>query len=294
MEADWDLEEAYKTLRKKGVAAASKKASRHAAEGLIGIAQKPGIAALVEVNSETDFASRTEHFRNLVTTVASAALTAEASEDGSIDSRTLCASTSASGTSVNDVLSECAGSVRENIQLRRAHRLVCPSGVIASYLHASSSPGLGKMGALVALIDKQGSLEGTAAEKAHELGSKLAMHIVAARPLSLDRHSLPSEALEAEKAVQLEQAQKSGKPANIVERMVAGRMHKFYEDSCLLDQKYVLDETRKISQVVADTGKAMGADLHIQSFVRFQCGEGLEKEQSNFANDVSQALQRTA
>ncbi|KAK9915866.1 hypothetical protein WJX75_005427 [Coccomyxa subellipsoidea] len=248
VEAEWDLEGAYKTLRKKGVAAASKKASRHAAEGLIGIAHEPGIAALVEVNSETDFATKTEQFRNMVSTVASAALTAEASETGSIDSRTLSASSSASGTSVSDAVSECAGSVRENIQMRRAHRIACPSGVIASYLHASPSPGLGKMGAVVALVDKQGKLEGAAADKAHELGSKLAMHIVAARPLSLDRHSLPSEALEAEKAVLVEQARKSGKPANIIERMVAGRMHKFYEDSCLLDQKYVLDETRKIGQ----------------------------------------------
>ncbi|KAK9808957.1 hypothetical protein WJX72_007019 [[Myrmecia] bisecta] len=297
VEAQWSIDNAFQALRKKGLAAATKKASRHAAEGLVGIAKGDGAAAVVEINSETDFVARNDQFRHLVGSVAAAALRAEAAlpsgNIGELDIESLAAAPTTSGSSVGDAVSDVAGTVRENIKLRRAHRLSCPDGVIASYLHTSPAPGLGRMGALVALQDAQGPIGAEKATRVEELGTKLAMHAVAVKPLFLSRASVSKEALEAEKDVLREQAAKTGKPANIIEKMLQGRLNKYYEENCFLEQKFVMDDSKKVQAVVKELGQELDLDLQLSGFVRLQCGEGLEKSASkDFATEVAETLEQ--
>ncbi|MGE5546394.1 MAG: translation elongation factor Ts [Solirubrobacterales bacterium] len=266
-----DLEAAVDWLRKKGLAAAAKKAGRVAAEGLVGVAAEGTKGVVVEVNAETDFVARNEQFQAFVAETAKTALAKGA------DVETL-------KGAVGDKLTALIATIGENMNLRRATSLSVSDGVVASYIHSSIAPGLGKIGVLVAL-------ESTGDKaKLAELGKQIAMHVAAANPLFLDSSSVDQSALEREKAVLTEQAAASGKPANVIEKMVEGRIRKYYEEVCLLEQVFVIDQENKVSKVVENTGKAIGAPVKLTGFARFALGEGIEKEEKDFAAEVAAQL----
>jgi elongation factor Ts len=278
-ESGGDMEAAVDWLRKKGLAAAAKKAGRVAAEGLVGVATRGPAGAVVEVNCETDFVARNELFQAFVRTVAAVAV------DGGGDVEELTAAPyPGTGRSVAEELSELVGRIGENLVLRRTARLAVGAGLVASYTHNSLAPGLGKIGVLVAL-------ESAAAPDAlAALGRQLAMHVAAAGPLYRDIAAVPPAALERERAVLREQAAGSGKTAAIVERMVEGRLRKFYEESVLLEQVFVIDGESRVGKVVEAAAEAAGAPIRVAAFVRLQLGEGVEKPPSDLAADVAAQL----
>src|SRR3954453_2383444 len=267
-----DMEAAVDWLRKKGLAAAAKKAGRVAAEGLIGAATRTETGALVEVNSETDFVARNELFQALVRTVAGLAVTG----DGDVETLKE-TEYPGSGRTVGEELTELVARIGENLVLRRVARLAVERGVVASYVHNSLAPGLGKIGVLVAL-ESEASGEALAS-----LGRQLAMHVAAANPLYLDTGSVPGSALDRERDVLREQARASGKDEAIIERMVEGRLRKFYEEAVLLEQVFVVDGESRVGKVVEAAAKTAGAPIRVTGFVRFVLGEGVEKPQSDFA-----------
>jgi len=277
-ESGGDMEAAIDWLRAKGLSKAAKKAGRVAAEGLIGIGEADGKAALVEVNSETDFVARNEQFQSLVLEIAKAAL----ATDGSADA-VKAASMPGSDKNVETALTDAVATIGENMMLRRAAVLSAAPGVVASYAHASAAPGLGKIGVLVAL-QSNGDKAKLAA-----FGRQVAMHVAAANPLSVDIDGLDAETVQRERAVFAEQARESGKPANIIEKMVDGRMRKFYEESVLLKQAFVMDPDRSVEAAVADAEKDAGAAITITGFVCFRLGEGVEREEEDFAAEVAAA-----
>jgi elongation factor Ts len=278
-ESDGDMEAAIDWLRKKGLAAAAKKAGRVAAEGLVGVATRGPAGAVVEVNSETDFVARNELFQALVRTVAGLAVTGNGDLDALKETPY-----PGTGRSVAEELTELVGRIGENLVLRRVARLAVGQGLVASYMHNSLAPGLGKIGVLVAL---ESAADG---EAVATLGRQLAMHVAAANPLYLDVASVPAAALDRERAVLREQASGSGKSEAIVERMVEGRLRKFYEDFVLLDQVFVIDGESRVGKVVEAAAKAAGAPIRVAGFVRFQLGEGLDKPPSDLAADVAAQL----
>lgn len=304
-QADWDLEQAAQELRKKGLAAASKKASRHAAEGLVGIATNPTSAAIIEINSETDFVARNDQFKRLVSSAAAALLantsavaSCTASSTQEIPTSVVEATKMSDGPStLAEAVAEVAGSVRENIKLRRGYHVTVPSGscgTIGSYIHGGIAPGLGRIASLVLLQHKE-QLTGEAARQIQDLAHKLAMHVVGAVPKYLDRSQVPETALEAEKKLLTEQAAQSGKPQNIIEKMVQGRLSKFCEEVCLLEQPFIMDDKKKVQDVVqhaAETDKINGIEL--VAYLRVQVGEGLEEEEGgrkkDFAAEVAETL----
>jgi elongation factor Ts len=274
-----DMEAAVDWLRKKGLAAAAKKAGRVAAEGLIGAATRTEVGALVEVNSETDFVARNELFQSFVRTVAGLAI----SGNGGIEALKE-APYPGSGRTVAEELTELVGRISENLVLRRAARLAVERGVVASYVHNSLAPGLGKIGVLVALeSDASG-------EVLANLGRQLAMHVAAANPQYLDQASVSAAALDRERAVLREQAAGSGKSEEIVARMVEGRLRKFYEEAVLLDQIFVIDGETRVSKVVETAANEAGAPIRVAGFVRLALGEGVEKPPSDFAAEVGATL----
>ncbi|HVC52656.1 MAG TPA: translation elongation factor Ts [Stellaceae bacterium] len=274
-----DIEVAVDWLRKKGLAAAAKKAGRVAAEGLVGVATADKAGAIVEVNSETDFVARNELFQALVRAVAELAVAGA----GTLDALAA-APYPGSGRSVADEISEMVGRIGENLVLRRVERLSVGNGVVASYVHNSLAPGLGKIGVLVAL-------ESTAdRDTLSGLGRQLAMHVAAANPQYLDRAAVPAAALERERDVLRGQAETSGKSVDIVERMVEGRLRKFYEDTVLLDQVYVIDGESRVGKVVEAAAKAAGTPIGVAGFVRFALGEGIDRSVTDFAAEVEAQL----
>lgn len=278
-ESNGDIEAAYDGLRKKGLAAAAKKAGRVAAEGLVGVATAAKTGAVVEVNSETDFVARNELFQAFVRSVAALAV----SQDRDADALKA-ASFAGNGKTVEGELTDLIARVGENMVLRRAKRLTVGQGHVASYIHNAVSPGLGKIGVLVAL-------ESAASDEVlAPLGRQLAMHVAAANPQYLDQASVPSSALDRERAVLREQALESGKAADIVDRMVEGRLRKFYEESVLLDQVYVIDGENRVGKVIEAESKAAGTPIKIAAFVRFALGEGIERPPSDFAGEVAAQL----
>jgi elongation factor Ts len=278
-ETGGDMEGAVDWLRKKGLAAAAKKAGRVAAEGLIGAATRTETGALVEVNSETDFVARNELFQSFVRTVAGLAVA------GGDDVEALKAMPyPGTGRTVAEELAELIGRIGENLVLRRATRLQVGRGLIASYVHNSLAPGLGKIGVLVALESEAGG------EALATLGRQLAMHVAAANPQYLDQASVPDAALERERAVLREQAAGSGKSEEIVARMVEGRLRKFYEEAVLLDQVFVIDNETRIAKVVEAAAKTAGAPIRVAGFVRLALGEGVEKPPTDFAAEVGATL----
>jgi len=274
-----DMEAAVDWLRKKGLAAAAKKAGRVAAEGLIGAATRTESGALVEVNSETDFVARNELFQSFVRTVAGLAVAGNGDVEALKEMPY-----PGTGRTVAEELTEMVGRIGENLVLRRAARLAVGRGVVASYIHNSLAPGLGKIGVLVAL-ESEGSGEALAA-----LGRQLAMHVAAANPQYLDQASVPAAALDRERAVLRDQASGSGKSDEIVARMVEGRLRKFYEEAVLLDQVFVIDNETRVAKIVEAAAKQAGAPIRVTGFVRLALGEGVEKPPSDFAAEVGATL----
>ncbi len=273
-ETDGNLEEAVDWLRTKGFATAAKKAGRVASEGLVGIASEGTTGTVVEVNSETDFVARNDDFQAFVTNVTGLAAGA-----GDIDALKAVAYPGEEHT-VEEQLTHMIATVGENMGLRRMEVLSVNSGVIASYMHNAISGGLGKIGVLVAL---QSDAD---ADKLNGLGKQLAMHVAAAAPQSVSRDDLDQESVERERQVLSDQARESGKPEEIIEKMVEGRIRKFYEEVCLMDQTYVVDGESKISKVLEDAGKELGSPVTITGFARFALGDGIEKEE-DYAGEVA-------
>ena len=272
VETEGNVEEAIDWLRKKGLASAAKKSGRVAAEGLIGVASSPRVAAMVEVNAETDFVGRNEAFQNFVSTVAKIALTV-----GEDVEAIKAAAYPGTGRTVAEELVQLVATIGENMNIRRAKVLTVEQGAVATYTHNTVKPGLGKIGCLVAL--KAPSEE----DAIVTLGRQIGMHIAATNPQSLDVSSVDPASLERERAVLVEQARASGKPDAIIEKMVDGRIKKFYEEVVLLEQVFVVDGENRVSAVV----KKAGAEL--VGFARFQLGEGIEKEVGDFAAEVAAA-----
>ena len=275
-ECGGDLEAATDWLRKKGLAAAAKKAGRVAAEGLIGMRLEGTMGALVEVNSETDFVARNETFQQLVRHIAGLAPGAR----GDVEALKKMV-VSASGRTVADEITQAIAVIGENLNLRRTAYLEVPRGLVAGYVHNQVAVGLGKLGVLVGLASD--------AEPASlaELGKQLAMHIAAANPRAVDVAGLDLALVQRERAIFAEQARASGKPESIVEKMVEGRLRKFYEEAVLLEQTFVVDPEKRVKDVVAAAAKAAGAPITVAGFVRMQLGEGIEKESSDLAAEVA-------
>ena len=276
-EANGDMEAAVDWLRAKGLAAAAKKAGRTAAEGLVGVAVEGTRGAAVEVNSETDFVAKNEQFQTFVREVARLAL------DAGGDADVLAAKAYPGGGTVAETLTNNIATIGENQSLRRTAVLEVSQGAVVSYVHNAVVPGLGKIGVLVALESD------APAETLQTLGKQIAMHIAAANPLALTADELPSALVERERAIAMEKARESGKPQNIVEKMVEGGLAKFRKDNALLSQLFVMDNKTPVAEVVASTAKEAAAGIELKAFVRFQLGEGIEKQQSDFAAEVAAA-----
>jgi elongation factor Ts len=274
-ETNGDMEAAIDWLRKKGISKAAKKAGRAAAEGLVGVAVGKGAGALVEVNAETDFVARNEEFKAFVKSAADLAL----AEGGDLE-KLLAAKHGASN--VQQTLTELVAKIGENMSVRRTVALSVNPGVVGAYIHNASSPELGKIGVLVAL--KSTADEG----KLSALAKQLAMHIAAASPLAITPEHLSKDVVERERNVQWELAKQSGKPDAVIEKMMEGRMRKFYEDTVLLSQTFVIDGETQIGKVIEKAAKDLGAPIEVEGFVRFQVGEGIEKVESDFADEVAQ------
>jgi elongation factor Ts len=270
-----DLEAAVDWLRKKGIAKAAKKAGRVAAEGLIGVAVKGNRGALVEVNSETDFVARNDTFKSFVREAAELAL----KTGGDIDA--LLAAKTASGATVQDSLTGMIATIGENMSVRRTAVLEVEPGVVASYVHNAAAPELGKIGVLVALRSNAD------ASKLSALGRQIAMHVAAASPLSRTPEELPADVVARERAIHGELARQSGKPENVIEKMIEGRMRKFYEESVLHSQTFVIDNETPVGKVVERTAKELNTPVEIVGFLRFAVGEGVEKpDGGDFADEV--------
>ncbi len=280
-ETNGDLEAAVDWLRAKGIAKADKKAGRTAAEGLIGVATDGPGAVVVEVNSETDFVARNEAFQTIVRNVAAAALTT----DGSIDA--VGAATYPSGEkSVTDTIKDAIGTIGENLNLRRSAKLSVENGAVATYVHNAVADNLGKLGVLVAIET------GGDADAARAFARQVAMHVAATNPLALSVEDVDPAAVEREKSVFSEQARQSGKPENIIEKMVEGRLRKFYEEVVLLKQAFVMNPDVTVEKALADAEKEIGAPAKLTGFVRFALGEGVEREETDFAAEVAAAVKK--
>jgi elongation factor Ts len=276
-ETGGDMEAAIDWLRKKGISKAAKKAGRTAAEGLIGVATGKGAGALVEVNAETDFVARNDEFKAFVKSAAEIAL----KEEGDLE-KLLAAKHGAS--TVDQTLKELVAKIGENMAVRRAIALAVDPGVVAAYVHNADAgaPELGKIGVLVAL-------KSTADQaKLAPLARQIAMHVAFAAPLALTPDHLDKDVVARERNVQLEIVRQSGKPENIVEKMLEGKMRKFYEDVVLLLQTFAIDGETQISKLLEKAGKEFGAPVSIDGFVRFKVGDGIEKVESDFADEVAQ------
>ncbi|EAV44144.1 translation elongation factor Ts [Roseibium aggregatum] len=275
-EAGGDMEAAVDWLRTKGLAKAAKKAGRVAAEGLVGVAADGNKAAVIELNSETDFVARNEGFQELVSNVAKVAV----GTDGSVEA---VSAANLDGKPVAEAITDAIATIGENMTLRRTAVLAVNEGVVATYVHSAVSDGLGKIGVLVAL-ESAGDKD-----KLNGLGRQIAMHVAATSPLALNTDELDPTVVEREKSVFSEQARESGKPENIIEKMVEGRLRKFYEEVTLVKQAFVINPDQTVEQAVEALAKEIGAEVKLTGFVRFAIGEGIEKEEQDFAAEVAAA-----
>ena len=276
-ETSGDMEAAIDWLRAKGLSAAAKKAGRTAAEGLVGVAVEGTRGAAVEVNSETDFVAKNEQFQEFVRNVAQIAL-----QSGG-DVGALSGAAYPSGGTVAEALTNNIATIGENQSLRRSMVVNVNEGVIVPYVHNQVAPGLGKIGVLVALESS------APAETLQALGKQIAMHVAAANPLALNGDQLDADLVERERSIAMEKAKESGKPQNIVEKMVEGGLAKFRKDNALLSQLFVMDGKTPVADVVAQAAKDAGSPITLAGFVRFQLGEGIEKKQEDFAAEVAAA-----
>jgi elongation factor Ts len=270
-----DMEAAIDWLRKKGISKAAKKAGRAAAEGLVGVAVDAGTGVLVEVNAETDFVAKNEEFKAFVKDASRLAL----KEGGNLE-KLLAAPMGSS--SVQQTLTELVARIGENMSVRRAAALSVNPGVVAAYVHNASAPELGNIGVLV-------GLKSTAEkDKLSVLARQIAMHVAAAAPLALTREHLDKAVVEREYNIQKDIALQSGKPEAVVEKMMEGRMRKYYEEVVLMQQIYMLDGETPIAKLIEKASKDLGAPVEIEGFVRFKVGEGIEKVEADFADEVAQ------
>lgn len=269
-----NIDAAIEWLRKKGLASAAKKAGRIASEGLVSAVVEGVKGAVIEVNSETDFVARNAQFQKLVQEVTSLAV-------GCNDIEALKVAHSISGKTVEEEITENIAVIGENLTLRRMAKLEVKEGLIASYVHNAVVPGLGKIAVLVALESS-----GDKAKLA-ELGKQLAMHIAAARPTCLSVEDIKPELIEKEKEIIREQSKASGRPQEVIEKMIEGRIRKFYEEVVLLNQLFVIDGKTKIQDVIENTAKQLGSPIKLTGFVRFELGEGIENEKTDFASEVA-------
>ena len=277
-ETDGDMEAAIDWLRTKGLATAAKKSGRVASEGLVALCVEGTSGAVIELNAETDFVARNTEFQEFASTLAQLALNA-----GDLES--LSASDyPETGRNVAEELTHKIATIGENMSLRRMEKLSVGSGTVVSYMHNSTAPGLGRIGVLVALESTAG------ADVLDGLGKQIAMHIAATSPASLSVGDLDPEAVQRERDVLIEQAKASGKPQEIAEKMVEGRMKKYYQEVVLLEQTSVIDGETRIADVVANAGKDAGAEITLTGFTRFNLGEGIEKEETDFAAEVAAQL----
>lgn len=275
VENNGDIEAAVDWLRKKGLAAAAKKAGRVAAEGLVGVTASGNAAAVVEINAETDFIARNPQFQAMVSQAAEIA----ASKDCTIEELAQ-APFKGDAPTVGEEITRLIAVIGENMNLRRIQRLSVTNGVVSTYVHNATVPGLGRIGVLVALESTGDST------KLQELGRKIAMHVAAASPQSLDIASLDPASLERERAVLVDQARASGRPEEVIQKMVEGRIRKFYEEVVLLEQIFVMDGKTKVADVVEQFAKEIGTPINLKGFARYSLGEGIEKEETDFAAEV--------
>ncbi len=275
-ETGGDMEAAIDWLRTKGIAKAGKKAGRVAAEGLVAVATDGTTGVLVEVNSETDFVARNEGFQEAVAKIAATALTVDntdALRDAPVD-----------GKPVTTFLTDLVAKIGENMSLRRMSKLSVGSGVVEGYIHNAATAGMGRIGVLVAL-ESTGD-----AAKLKDLAKKIAMHIAATSPLALNTDDLDQAVVQKERDMLKAEALESGKPEAIVDKMVEGRMVKFFKESVLMTQMFVMDPDRNIETVIADEAKALGADITMTGYIRMGVGDGIEKKEENFAAEVAAAV----
>ncbi|MCI5059719.1 MAG: translation elongation factor Ts [Alphaproteobacteria bacterium] len=274
-ENNGDMEAAVDFLRKKGLAKAEKKSSRTAAEGLVAITSNGTSGAVVEVNSETDFVARNEQFQSFV-----AKVTELATQAGDLKALM---SADMDGKSVQDTLTGLIATIGENMGIRRTETLSVNDGVVVGYVHNATVPNMGKIGVLVAL-------ESTGDKaKLEELGKKIAMHVAAAFPQYLNQDEVDETVLEKERNIIRDQAKQEGKPDEIVEKMLEGRIRKFLAEICLVDQIFVMDGETKISKLLENAAGDVGAPVELKSYARYQLGEGIEKVEEDFAAEVAKA-----
>ncbi len=278
-ETNGDLEAALDWLRKNGLAAAQKKSGRVAAEGLIGVTVGSNMGAMVEVNSETDFVARNEQFQDFVATVAGLTLANEGDRDA-----VLASGYPGTDRTVGEQLSHSIATIGENINIRRLGTVAVDEGVIASYTHNAVAGDLGKIGVLVALSGKGNP---TALEA---LGEQIAMHVAATNPASISVDDLAPALVEREREVLTDQARQSGKPEEIIGKMIEGRLRKFYQEVVLLEQAFVIDDERTIEKVLSEAAEEFGSPVSITAILRFGLGEGIEKDEADFAAEVAAAV----
>lgn len=279
-ETNGDMEAAVDWLRKKGISKADKKAGRTAAEGLIGVDAGLREAAIVEVNSETDFVARNEQFQELVRNIAKVALAYGATE------AVAAAKYPGSDKTITETVKDAVGTIGENINFRRSAKLTVPHGVVATYVHNAVADGLGKLGVLVA-IETTGN-----EHAANAFARQVAMHVAASNPVALTAEEVDPALAEREKAIFSDQARQSGKPEAIIEKMVEGRLRKFYEEVVLLKQAFVLNPDITVEKALKDAEKEIGAPAKITAYLRYALGEGIEKETTDFAAEVAAAVKK--
>ncbi len=270
-----DLDSAVDWLRTNGLAAAAKKAGRVAAEGLVAVTTDGARGVVVELNSETDFVARNPDFQKFVGRVAASALAVGGDLDATM------AAVMDDGKTVTEAIREMVGTIGENLLLRRSAGLSVNSGVVETYVHNTATSGMGRIGVLVGLESE------AAPDKLEQLGKQLAMHVAATGPLWITRDDVDAASLERERSVLAEQARASGRPEAIVEKMIDGRMRKFFEEVCLLEQTYAIDGETRVSKVLEKASQDLGTPVQLTGFVRFQLGEGVEKKDSDFAAEVA-------
>ena len=274
VETNGDFEAAVDWLKLKGLAAAAKKSGRVASEGLTAVAVEGTKGAAIEINSETDFVAKNESFQAIVKEISTIAV-------GKTDLAALAAAKTKSGKSVEEEIIANIATIGENLNLRRMQSVEIKDGVIASYIHNESASNMGRIAVLVAL-------ESTGDKaKLMDIGKQIAMHIAAARPECLDQESVPAELVQREKDIFVEQSRESGKADNIIEKMIEGRIRKFLAEIVLLDQIFVIDGKTKISDVVANLVKELDTPVKLKDYIRLEIGEGIEKEEKNFADEVA-------
>lgn len=280
-ECKCNMDEAVDWLRKKGLSSAAKKAGRVAAEGLIAVAVEGNKGAIVEVNSETDFVAKNDIFQEYVADAAIVALGA----GGDLDNMKAFQCPKVN-KGFGERLTDMIAKIGENMNLRRAKTVEVADGVIAAYVHNQVAPSLGKIGVLVALESTGDKL------KLMQLGKQIAMHVAASNPLFLSIKDVDNASLEREKAIFSEQAKASGKPENIIEKMVEGRVRKYYDEVVLEEQAFIMDPDKKVKDIVADAAKELGTDVKIKEFVLFKLGEGIAKKEEDFAAEVAAQLNK--